>query len=267
MTQPDFLNTSICPYSYTQSAGITDVATVITDIRTALVTGLSWTEPSAALFRSPSLGGYWFDMLLTKISATSLEMRVRDSLGRTICTRRVTSDATTTWNYFCGKFYCFIECLRATPEIIQAYMPDPTPDTAGDFRNVVLATALRSNADTSDGLGDAVGDAFQWVDTSALSAGTHWMSPPIDTGNISYTRITGSGALLCEDVQVGMMSPSWSTTVPRYAGRLWQAFYIDSSIAFATDKTLMVDDAASATFRVIGLATLSNTRVALRKSG
>src|SRR5512147_433054 len=98
MGVPAFLNSS---YRYFCRVGVSDVQQIIDDFQTeVLANGPPWTNPSAGLYKSPvDADGRWMDILLTKISASKLEMRLRDQLGQTICTRRInnTSGAGNTW--------------------------------------------------------------------------------------------------------------------------------------------------------------------------
>jgi hypothetical protein len=264
MTQPRFLNTTVCPYSYSQTAGMTDVATIITDIRTALVTGLGWTEPSTALFKCPSLGGLWFDILLTRITALKIEMRVRNHLGFTICTRRFTIVSPTSINYFCTKYSVVIEALTATPELLQAHYVDVLPMGDGDYQFPIFANGFRTTADADDGQGKNVGYYFTWEDTTAVFSASRGLNASHDSANNQVTRFMGSGSMLCEDAILANKNAAFGAW-PIMAGRLWHAFWVDSTIAFGTDKVLAVDDASSATFRVVGLITAGTTRLALRK--
>lgn len=264
MTQPRFLNTTVNPYSYSQTVAVADVSTIISDIRTALVTGLGWTEPSTALFHTKSLGGIWFDMLLTRILATKLEMRIRNQLGFTICTRRIQIDASTNVNYFCTTYSVVIESLRATPELLQAHILDALPMGDGDWQFNVFATGLYTTADSNDNLGSAIGSYFAWEDGTAVGRTSRGLNASTDSQSTQIPRFMGSGSMLCEDAVTTTFSASFGSW-PIMVGRIWHAFLVDSSIAFGTDKVLAVDDAASATFRVVGLATTGTGRMAFRK--
>lgn len=268
MGQPDFLNTTICPYAYQQSTGVTDVNTLISDLRTLLVTTLGWTEPSTGLFKSPSNGGgQWYDILLTRISATNLELRVRDQIGHVIITRRIQIDASATVNYYCGKFYAFIDSLRATSEVFQSFLMESTPNNDGDYPWVVFANAYRSAADTADANGSTAGQLYMWEDTGgAVMRASRLAYPAINQINSGVGKIMGSGSLLAEPADTILFNPAWAT--PRYGGRMWQTYLADAGVAAQSDKVYMVSDAASATFRVIGLAfpPLTFSRPALRKA-
>ena len=130
MSVPTFLSTS---HRYLRTNGVTDVDTIITDVRSECVTNGSpaWTEPNTALFKSPiDASGRWFDVLLTRISATSLEMRVRDKNAVTVCTRRMYIDAGGTDIQYCtGEMHFAIVSLRSPAEFLIAGMIDMTPES------------------------------------------------------------------------------------------------------------------------------------------
>ena len=93
MSVPVFLASS---YRYLELA-VTDVSDIIVAFRTeAVVNGVPpWTEPSAALFKSPVDGlGRFHDVLLTRIAANNLECRVRDQLANIVTTLRMEIDGT-----------------------------------------------------------------------------------------------------------------------------------------------------------------------------
>lgn len=132
---------------------IADVETggvgIISQARLMLVTNGSWTEPSADLFRSPATAsGVFFDILMTRIDADTLEFRVRDYLGATLITRRIDIEAAgnTTINFYCGTSYLWIFARRATAEGFVAALLDPegTGGVDADHPNRLIANAHRS---------------------------------------------------------------------------------------------------------------------------
>ncbi len=262
MAAPDFINDTICPWYYHNSTGITDVNTIITDLRTALVTNLSWTEPSTALFQSPvDSAGRFMDILVTRIAATNVEFRLRDFRSATLCTKRIQIDATASVNYFAGKYYCYVESLRATIEIFQANILEQTPDTAASLGNYLLGNGYRNNADTPTN-GDTVGQHFAFDNGTGTIVGSR-MRGTSNSAGTAAAALTTPGTLLYEEATFWVQQASAN----RYSGRLYQQFLCDSSIAFAADKVIPVDDAGTtATFRVIGLNTNVNRRTIIRKA-
>ncbi len=261
MASPDFLSDTICPWYYHQSTGITDVNTIISDMRTALVTNLSWTEPTTALFQSPvDSAGRFMDVLATRISATNIEFRVRDFRGGTICTERIQIDATASVNYFAGKYYCVVESLRATPELLRMWILEQTPDSAGSNGYYAIAHAYRTAGDAADG-SEAASRFYAFESGVAAIANRNHLTNSMAGSVITLTDAAGSLMYLEAALYIA------PTGVARWAGRLYQAFFCDSGIAFATDKTVPIDDAGTtATFRVVGLPSVGNYRLCVRKA-
>ena len=263
MAAPDFLNSSVIPFYYHQTTGITDVNTIISDIRTAVVTNLSWTEPSTALFQSPSdSSGKFLDVLVTRISATNLEFRTRDYRGATLFTRRIQIDATASVNYFANKYGLTVESLRATPEICLSTLLDPSPSGLGDIDNRITGTGYRSNADSQDGGGASAGILFTFDNGNATNANRMMMTGR-GFDNVDRGFINGAGTFTHTDWII-IINQSGSN---RHTGRPYQMLVCDTSIAFGTDKIIPIDDAGNTgTFRVIGYASLVGMRVMSRKA-
>lgn len=263
MSAPDFLNSAVIPFYYTQTTGITDVNTIISDTRTALVTNLSWTEPSTALFVSPvDSGGKFIDILLTRIAATNLEFRVRDYRGATLATRRIQIDSPVAVNYFANKFGITIESLRATPEIFRGTLLDPSPDTLSDVDNRIACSGYRVNNDGVDGAGSSTGNWFVF-DSGVATTQERMLFPFRDSANVDRLGQTGAGTFLYKDMYLRITQSG----VVRFTGRVYQSLVGDASLTFGTDKTIPIDDAGSTgVFRVIGLATAGNSRQLCRKA-
>ncbi len=262
MTAPDFINDTICPWYYHQTTGMTDVNTIISDLRTGLVTNLSWTEPTTALFKSPvDSAGRFMDILVTRITATNVEFRIRDFRGSTLVTGRIQIDATASVNYFLTKFSMTVESLRATIEIAHAHILEQTPDEASSLSNYITGNTYRNASDTADGswgLGRLI--AFE-SGSPALVSGRFSNSQNALLTNIA--SFSAAGTLLYRDCCM----PITQNGVLRWSGRLYQAWLCDSGLAFGTDKTIPVDDAgATAVFRVVGFPTFNTYRLALRKA-
>lgn len=266
MTGPTFLNSTLTPFYYHQTTGMTDVATAITDIRTALVTNLLWTEPSTALFKMPvGTDGRWFDALFTRISATNLEMRVRNHLGQTLITRRIQIDgAGTAVNYFCNSLGFIIESLRATPEIHEACALDISPDTATELQNYIVGNGYRTNADGVDGNAGIVGQYFAFDNGTSGQLNRATAAWAYDSTNaVAILLKTGSGNLIFTDVMVYITQGPTSY----WTGRIPHLLMSDPSVGAGVDETVGVGDAAPATFRSLGLsASTKNERFFARKA-
>lgn len=264
MADPRFLDSSVFAFYYHQSTGVTDVTTVISDTRTGLVTNLGWTEPTTALFKSPpDAGGKWFDVLLTRISATNLEMRVRDHRGATLITRRIQIDgAGTTINYFLNVQGLLIESNRATIEIAQAHLVDPPSDLLHECDNRLVANAYRTSADGAEAAGIAAGNFFAFDAGAATNVARALYASSYGVGNIA-TSNDGASTLFYKHVIV-MLNQNGFTVV---GGVVPHMVTCDSSIAFGTDKTVPRNQGGTTiTMRTVGLTTAASSRIACRKA-
>lgn len=270
MTRPRFVDDGVCPWGYRSDAAMTDWNTFLTNINTELVTNLSWTTPSANLYQSPAdAGGRWIDLLFTRVSATNLECRMRDHLGRTVYTRRIQiAGGGTTVEYYVGKFYAVIQSLQATAELIQAYIFEPSPDTELElFNHGIMGTAYRSTGDVNDSLGHQVGNLFGLLDSSQAYASLATRAAPGEayTSNGSANMIMVSGNLLIEPLMPWTNAPG---NVNKHCGQVYQCWYIDNGKAFASDHTIKVEAGVTKTFRVLSLPVVTNglRRQAMRKA-
>jgi len=270
MTRPRFVDDGVCGYSYRSDAAMTDWNTFLTNINTELVTNNGWTTPSANLYKSRvDAGGRWIDLLFTRVSATNLEIRMRDHLGRTVYTRRVQLAAGgTTIEYFTGWYYCVVQSLQATAELLQAYILEPSPDTELMLYNVgILGTAYRTTADANDSQGSQVMMAFGLIDTTQVYSFASRMAPGSSTtANTGLNKIMVSGSIVTEPIIPDVGTVTASTC--KSQGQVFQAWGVDNGRAFGTDLTIKVDTGVTATFRVLSIpvATNGTTRMAMRKA-
>lgn len=264
-TKPDFLNDNTYPYNYLQTVGITDVNTIISDLRTQL-TGvtLAWTEPSTALFKSPpDTAGKFVDILCTRITQFNIEFRMRDYRGATICTRRIQIDnpGPTAANYYCSVRGVTVESLRATPEIAQLQLLDPTPDLVADVDNRTVGNGYRTAADVVDGNGS---NSAQWfaVDAGAPAVSQRLINWGANSASTVLGMIAGSSDFIYRDE---LLQINQSNSVQAWTGRPWHRLACDQTLPFSSDKTVPLGDGTTGTFRVIGLATVNGLRVMCRK--
>ncbi len=165
-------------------------------------------------------------------------------------------------NYFCNTQGLCVESLRATPEIVWTGLLDCSPSAISDVENRIFGNAYRNNADGVDASGGTT--AFTWrfdSGTSAVISCLQYTNVDIP-GNVRDLS-TGASTLLYRDFLLFITQSG----LRRYTGRAYHALAIHSSIAFATDKTVPIDEAGNTgVFRCIGLATITGTRTALRKA-
>ncbi len=260
MTIPNHLNSS---FRYKETIGVTDVATVITDFRAETVTSGSpaWTEPSSNLFKSPTdADGRFFDVLLTRVDATTLEWRVRDQNAATICTRRIQIDAAgTTIRIYSGQYHAWVDALRATPEELWAGILDLSPLAQSAHSNYVYGNGRRTTANTVDGSGSNYDQAFMLDNgTAAIAVRVCRLAC-----NLSTNVQQGPGG---EDIfSSAEVLANMSGTVRR-VGRYYQAFEVDGAKAAGAELDAPIDSGVTGTFKVVGNAANSGVRLCLRKA-
>lgn len=263
MSIPDFLNENLVDWYYHQTTGMTDVNTMISDLRTALVTNLGWSEPTTALFQSPpDSAGIFIDVLVTRISATVLEVRHRDYRGSALTTRRISIDATATVNYFCTQRGYLIESLRATPEMAMAQLLDPSPDAESEVDNRFISEASLTTASGNDNQGQNVGQM------RGFDNGVDTLGNPRTVYRYGYIGATAQGVDGAGNYVYGGVEVCFNQAgAVRNTGRIYHALFCDSTLAFGTDKTVKLDDAGNlGTFRVVGFITSQGHRMMFRKA-
>ncbi|MBZ5499723.1 MAG: hypothetical protein LAP85_25260 [Acidobacteriia bacterium] len=261
MAVPTYLASS---FRYKETGLITDVSDAIAAFRDEVLNqnDPAWTEPSSGLFQSPAdASGRWIDVLLTRIAATNLECRVRNSSGVTIETGRIQIEAGgNIFRLFTGQFHFHIESLRlAQPEAARGGILDLSPEA----QNIHTQWAYASNhRTTADGV-QPVSNIF------ALSA--------ID--NAAAARVTRICALLCySEGSIGTKSPSGGFIFTAanlvvksggsndyfLAGRMYQQMLCDSDLLAGSEIVVPIDAGTYGTFKVSGIPTANNIRLALR---
>jgi len=262
MTIPYHLDSTQIPFNYLRTDGMTDVNTIISDVRQQLVTGLGWSEPSTALFKTPiDAAGRWMDVLLTRIAATNLEFRTRNAAGTTLCTRRIQIDNPGSVEYFCNIFGVTVNALRANPpERFEAHILDQSPDLQSDSALYVISHGYRNNADTAD-LADT-GRYFAIDNAVATLAARARRWATTETPAVVNLQ-TPPGTYLFRDATVRINSAG----VNRWAGRICHAIAVMQNIGLGVELQPFIDTSTPARFRVLGgVAGAVDHRWAFRKS-
>lgn len=254
MSSPRCFDLSFCPINalYTD-ASISDVESggvgIISTLRTLLVTNLSWTEPSTALFKSPvDTDSRFMDILCTRISATVIEFRVRDQNANTICTRRIQITAGNAITYLTGKYFCIVIAQQATPQVFRAYLLDKSPDGQADDSLYVVANGWLTGASADDGNGKVAFKFFAMDSGVATAADRGRALYSTDNSNV-VEQVMHSGTILYMDPLIHI---TYAGT-RKWAGRLPQTFATKTDLGGGTTKAPAVDDAAYASFYVLPL--------------
>lgn len=252
MTVPAFLNSS---HRYLSVPGVTDVDDIITNVRSELVTNgdPAWTEPSTALFKSPvDAQSRWFDVLLTKISATKLEIRVRDDTGTTIFTGRIWIDAGgTEIKIYSGEYHLSIDACRATYENFRCGILDLSPQAQDAWGNAVYASAYRDSGDST------WGDRFYTASWNGISNYACVLMP-----------LTNDDSPIGSDPAGNVISwPAfvrYSGALAQLRGRFYQGLLVPYTLANGVELTVPIDTGVTAAFRVSGAFATAFYKLAYR---
>lgn len=118
-------------YRYLSTLAVTDVATIISGLRTELP-AVGWTETATGVFQSPAdTFGRYVVLTVSSVSTTRLQFKVDDHSSVTIYDGTFDIDAAgNEVRYYTGPDYCFVESLRAAAaECGMVFKPNADPET------------------------------------------------------------------------------------------------------------------------------------------
>ena len=251
---------SYCYKSYSIASG--DVADVITSIRAELLArnNPAWTEPSGNLFKSPvDAAGRYLDMLFTRIDQGTLEMRVRDQLARTICTRRIQPGTSPfVINIFSGQFHFILDAMNPAGANTSLYagILDQTPDAQGSNPLYVYGGGYLSNTNTNDGY-SSVSRFFMYD-----SSGAAWADrAPVYGSSYSQACLYNqNGAKIYKPAETYVQT---ATSVFKVVGRKYQQLYCTSDLNQMARVTVPLDN-MSGLFQVTCISAALGMRLACR---
>lgn len=251
MTVPNFLASSF--YFSTGSSPITDVATVITDVRTILLSTNNppWTEPTAGVFQSPiDSGGRFMRITLVKNTATRLNVTLQDNNLLTVYAREFDILSTGALvNYYTGQYHFYLESQTGTTTADIAYgsLLDPSPygvnTQAGS--GYVTGTTLRNTAGNLDGNGSNVDVCFSLESGVAQPRQRGRAVGQTGTAVLGLLDFQGNPQLFPHDIWV---QPS---AIGLWGGKEYQVYMVPTSCAAGTVKKIALDDGTLASFRVL----------------
>jgi hypothetical protein len=240
-----------------------DVADAIVAIRTELTSRNvpAWTEPSTALFKSPTdAAGRFFDCLFTKIDQQTLELRVRNQVAATICTSRFQAGVTP-WmcRIFSGQFHLLVECWNAGGYAhLFGGILDQSPDPQGSNPCYVYGGGLLSATNTNDGYSN-VGRSFMNDGNGSAYADR---STAYNTSNNSASCMYHmNGAKIYRPAETYAYYDGGANM--RVAGRKYQYVLCTSDLWYGTKVQVPIDN-VSGTFLVTCLPTWYGLRTACR---
>jgi hypothetical protein len=241
------------------STKITDVNDIITLFRDEVVNQNSpaWADMGGNLFQSPAdASGRWFDVLLTRIAAANLEMRIRDNTGTGVLVGRMQLNASGNMiRVFSGQCHFHIETVgngsgSTDPEFVEGGLLDLSPDSQAAHLTYAWGYSYRMNNDstwTYYGLRTvalATYSTGQWIMLIGGYGRSGQMKTP--SGGYLFTHVG-----ICRDAS-------------GYVGRQYQAMLCDKSLAFGSEFVVPLDTGTYGTFKVVGIAEMSACRKAMR---
>ena len=248
MAIPAFLDTD---FRYLSTPALADVATIITDFRSEVVSNGNWTDLGGNRFKSKvGPGGRFMEALFTRIAANNLQLQVFDKFGSSIQIRRMQIDGGgNEIRYFTGDYHFLIDSIRIPPpeENLCGFLIEPSPDDPALGLNVSAVMDGYRNAL------DAVRAFPEWVYLYRFTASHAGVND--DRPNVLYRASEGLPVNSKLDDVLGnhMFFPCeiWSAYEvpgPSLAGRLYQCL-IGETAATGTEFTVPIDVATSATFK------------------
>lgn len=263
MAIPNFLASS---FDYFNRLGVTDVTTIIADFSARVLAQTpAWTDLGGNRFRSPvDADGRYFELLFTAVSATLLRMQMFTNSGTQVCDRAINIDAGgTEVRIFSGQFHFVINSVRAIPENLWGGLLDLTPDSQLAHSNVWYGGGHRNSVGSADGSGDVPMECFM-NDAGSYTVSQRGSVVVRSDGGTS-PKITPTGDLIGDPIDL------WAnfSGVQRNAGRVYQMYYVDGSIADGAELRLPIGDAASAVFKIVGFqftTQFGGNKLAVRKS-
>lgn len=264
MSATDFLSSS---FRFAQLKGASDVQSII-DLFAAEVAANApgWTNPSQNLFKSPpDTVGRWFDVLLTRVTQWKLECRVRDALGVTIATRRITGlPSANNWmvNIFTGQMHFEIDVfpMSAAPQHMGGGLLDLSPESQLAHTHNVYARGWADSSDTANYTD--VQYAFMVDNVTA----TYYQRTFLYLGNIAtggYPRMTPNGNRVFRPVEYFCV-PTGGSSNRYYAGRAYQQLLCYDNIEFGAKIVVPISPLQSGVFRVSAIPATYNGRVCIR---
>lgn len=257
MSIPAYLDSSVYPFNYIEKYGLVDVddgtTGVITTTRAQIVGGsLNWTEPSTALFKTPvDSAGRFLDVLITRISSTVADFRVRNQAGVTVCDRRIQL-GTGTMRIFASTAYLVIELCQtnfASSHIAQAWLLDMAPDLNSDHALYVAGNGRLTNTSTDDSNGNTFAQLFA-IDNGAAAV-IQRLGPRLVNGNsATFPMMDAAGKWIFRECQCAI---NFGGTF-KWAGRLVHSFMGDSTFNGGDERKIYIDINTIATFKMVGLA-------------
>lgn len=259
-------------FRYKETLAVVDVQTIIDDLYAELVTNGGWTctaggvGQSPTTFKSPARAdGLFFTVQCTRVSATRIGYVARDGAGllinnQTSSTQDIDAAPGTTVHYFTGPFHLCVNTERTTPECFACGVLDQSPEPIIGAPRASFWASNGPRGNTGTWL--VSGWTSNWAlakDATAYASAQRAIPRGCPT---SHRRLHANGTTLIEPFEVAD-----SVNPEVLLGRVFQAAIVSEQLAFAAEITVPLGDGSSTgVFKVVGLISTGNARVAFRKA-
>lgn len=264
MAPPIFLSSS---FAYFNRQGVSDAQAIIDDIDTRLLAhNPAWTKPSAGLYKSPvDAANRFFDVLLTKINAQKLEMRVRDYNSVTLCTRRINAPATNLWDvhllYGENHLEIWVNTGTTAPEFLSAGLLDCSPDAQNSHTHNVYGNGART---TLDAVYSYISIAYAaMVDNVTVNDNSQRTQGYNPASYGDQCLLTMNGSRMYREAAYYAL-PTGDAANFRLAGRRYHTFVTDAGLAPFARVTVPIDFGVAATFMVSPQPLYMSSRFCMR---
>jgi hypothetical protein len=262
MTVPNFLASSF--YYGIGSSPITDVATVITDVRTILTVTNNppWTEPVAGTFQSPvDAGGRFMRIALAKNTATRLNVTLQDQNLITLYAREFDILASAEVYYHTGQYHFVLESYNggAISDRATAFILDVSPYALNASNNYVVGTTFRSTAGSNDSQG-SLADHFFMIEAGAtvLRQRMRGVGRTSATASVGLVDFLGNPQIFPVDI---FAVPN---SLNCWGGKLPQSYIVPQTVGAGTIKKIALDDGTLASFKTLQTSVVDACLIAIR---
>lgn len=248
-------------YFYAALSKVMDQQAVL-DALGALLTGAGWTDNTGNHYTSPvDPDGRFFHIELTRVSASTMNMLVKDQAGSNIGERRAMFN-TAGWNIvqvFYGSHHFCLDYIAATgADFLLAGILDQTPESQVVHNRYVYMAGTRTNTGTVSN--------NTWIYASMLDNATVQYNSRCNTragGGLNAGYQTLGGQYLYWPVEHHVSSASLTLG---FAGRRYQTIIVGTELCDCGSLTrLPIDAGKLGSFRgVAGAVPVYATRIAIR---
>ncbi len=247
-------------YYYRLLSKVLDVQTILTELETILPAA-GWTHDGSDHFTSPAdEWNRFFHLEFTRVSATNLNLLVKDAAGGTVGERRMYINGTAWANVqiFYGQYHFILDSLSGTgAEYLMAGILDLTPSTQDAHSRYVYMSGMRTNTGTAS---NYTLNYASMIDNATATHDTRLIRPN-DGSNTGYQ--TFGGQYLYFPYETGVDT---NVLTMGFAGRRYQQVLVGSELADRQSLIrLPIETGVLASFRGIhGPGTLNSMRLVCR---